>query len=44
MKVEDAWMAIMKQPIDELLPGGRYYMTLSVTGSHIGEDGTETDA
>jgi hypothetical protein len=44
MKVEDAWTSIMKETIDELLPGGRYYMTLSVTGSHIAEDGTETDA
>jgi len=44
MKVEDAWTAIMQKDINELLPGGRYYMTMSVTGSHIAPDGTETDA
>lgn len=34
MKIEDAWSTLMQQSIDELLPAGRYYMTLSVTGSH----------
>jgi hypothetical protein len=44
MKVEDAWTSIMGDTLDNLLPAGRYYMTINVTGSHIGEDGTETDA
>jgi hypothetical protein len=44
MKVEDAWCSIMGDTLDNLLPAGRYYVTMNVTGSHIAEDGTETDA